>query len=75
MLTTVNKKCALEIFPLQGGSLKFTLYDWLGPPIKIQKTDLNVYVEITIVVQESLGSELFFSESLILAQNERWRRG
>ena len=27
------------------------------------------------VVHESLGSELFFSESLILAQNERWRRG
>ena len=28
----------------------------------------------SIVVHESLGSELF-SESLILAQNERWRRG
>ena len=27
------------------------------------------------VVHESLGSELSFSESLILAQNERWRRG
>ena len=29
---------------------------------------------LSIVVHESLGSELF-SESLILAQNERWRRG
>ena len=32
-------------------------------------------MDCILVVQESLGSELFFSESLILAQNERWRRG
>ena len=36
VLTEQNANVFLEIFPLAGsGSLKFTLCDWLGPPINI----------------------------------------
>ena len=41
VLTDESNKILLEIFPLEGSSLKFTLCDWLGPPIKIQNSEVN----------------------------------
>ena len=47
----------------------------IGTPNQQFKNDTSFrLVSMLVVVHESLGSELF-SESLILAQNERWRRG
>ena len=46
----------------------------IGTPNQQFKKTILASAGIMLVVHESLGSELF-SESLILAQNERWRRG
>lgn len=70
------EKVLMELFPLSG-KLIFERYivRLIGTPNQNLKNNELVGYPINSVVHESLGSELFFSESLILAQNERWRRG
>ena len=71
-----RKSSLLAPFPQWGSSLKFTLCDWLGPPIK--KLYRKHRLAGNTVNHSSSWITRFrtlLSESLILAQNERWRRG
>jgi hypothetical protein len=76
VLTEVSENVLMILFPLKPRELFETYFVRLiGTPN--QQFQIKIQDDRAIgcpVVHESLGSELF-SESLILAQNERWRRG
>ena len=65
MLTEEKQKFLLEPFPLLGRLFEIYFVRLIGTP------NQKFY---KLVVQKITRFELY-SESLILAQNERWRRG
>ncbi len=67
----------VESFPFIGEPF-FEIYfvRLIGTPNQNSKVRYACESNLTrSVVHESLGFRTLFSESLILAQNERWRRG